>query len=312
MQDSAINLDKTTERKGVVVILGVGIAQGMLAGYWLWLLHVPAIEISGYRAIFGCITLFAFFLVPGIWKEFKVDCKKTRNWFFIGLASFVNYLIWFLLPWSVQHNYVLEIGLGQYIQPLGCILAGFIIFQQKLSKLKVLALFVAGSGVLTMAVLYGSVPWLALTVGLMSAAYLVLRKQALMGAVTGLILETLFNALTAIIFLSFYYTSSDFNFLEYSSDTIILLYGAGALTVGIQLIFVYGISRVSMVTIGFSSYVTPTVTVLIGLIFANEVLEGARLVGFIFIWIALSIYSIDIVQTYKKEHKKSVSYSDKC
>ena len=300
MQDAAINFDKMTERKGIAAILGVGVIQGMLAGYWLWLMHVPAIEVSGYRAIFGCLTLLLLFFIPGTLKEFKEDCKNPRNWTFIGAASLVNYLIWFLLPWSVQNNYVLEMGLGQYIQPLGCILSGLIIFHQKLSRLKVIALLVAGSGVLAMAVLYGTIPWLALTVGLMSAAYLVLRKQAPMSTSTGLILETALNAFLAIIILGFYHNSTDATILNYDFDTIALLYGAGALTVGIQLVFVYGISRVSMVTIGFSSYITPTVTVLIGLIFANEVLEGAKLVGFIFIWVALSIYSVDILKTAKK------------
>lgn len=309
MQDAATNFDKTTQRKGIAAILGVGVVQGMLAAYWLWLLQVPAIEISGYRAIFGCITLLFFFLVPGIWREFKEDCKILQNWIFIGAASLVNYLIWFLLPWSVQNNYVLEIGLGQYIQPLGCILAGLIIFHQKLSKLKIIALIVAGSGVLTMAVIYGTIPWLALTVGLMSAAYLVLRKQAPMGTLTGLILETSLNAITALFFLSFYYSSNDLSLFDYDVSTIALLCGAGALTVGIQLVFVYGISRVSMVTIGFSSYITPTVTVLIGLIFTNEVLEGARLIGFIFIWVALSIYSVDILQTQKKNNKGYKKFS---
>ena len=52
-----------------------------------------------------------------------------------------------------------EAALGYYLTPLLNVAAGMLLFGERLSRLKALALIIAGIGVLSVAVLVGSWPW---------------------------------------------------------------------------------------------------------------------------------------------------------
>ena len=72
---------------------------------------------------------------------------------------------WGVYVWAVAEQAVTEAALGYYLTPLLNVAAGMLLFGERLSRLKVLALGIAGIGVLSVALLVGSWPWFGLAVG---------------------------------------------------------------------------------------------------------------------------------------------------
>lgn len=300
MQDAAVSLDAKTARKGLLGILIAAVGQGTIPLYWILLRDVPAEAAICYRAVFGLIFMLFFLLAARLRKEFLHDLTEKRNWIYIGLAGTVNYFVWFLLVWGAQNGFVLDLGFGQFVQPLFCALMGMVIFKQKLSWMKSAALGIVFLGVALMFFIYGALPWLALLVGFFSAYYLVLRKQGPAGCVSGLIFENFFNSLIAVPMLLWLGGTSLAPITECRADLLILLFGAGAVTSITQIIFVYGVQRSTMVTMGFSGYLSPIITVFVGIVFCGEVLTTEKAVGFSCIFFALVLFLADTMKTVKQ------------
>lgn len=299
MQDMAVHLDRKTAQKGLLGILIAAIGQGTIPLYWILLSAVKAEVAICYRAIFGFIFMLLFLLAWNLRQEFLQDIKIKRNWIYIGFAGTVNFFVWFLLVWGAQNGFVLDLGFGQFVQPLFCALMGMIIFKQTLGCLKTIGLLIVFTGVGLMFFIYGSFPWLALLVGFFSAYYLVLRKQAPAGCISGLIFENFFNTLLAVPLL-FLIGPESFSMFAFSScHLIILLFGAGCITSITQIIFVYGVQRSTMVTMGFTGYLSPIITVFVGVVFCNEVVSVDKIVGFSCIGVALVLVFIDTLRTAK-------------
>jgi chloramphenicol-sensitive protein RarD len=77
----------------------------------------------------------------------------------------------------------------------------------------------------------------------------------------------------------------------------ILLFGAGAATVTPLLLFNGAATRLPLSTVGLLQYLTPTMMFLIGVFINNEDMAPTKLIGFIFIWLALIILSRDLIKS---------------
>lgn len=306
MQDSAVNLDSKTARKGLMGILIAALGQGTIPLYWILLGEVEAEAAICYRAVFGLIFMLMFLGLYSVRREFLEDITVKNNWIYIGLAATVNFFVWFLLVWGAQNGFVLDLGFGQFVQPLFCALMGMLIFRQKLGMLKAFALGTVFTGVGCMFVIYGSFPWLALLVGFFSAYYLVLRKQAPAGCASGLIFENFFNTLLAVPLLLWLGDPAFQVFADHRYGLIMLLFGSGVITSVTQIIFVYGVQRSTMVTMGFSGYLSPVITVFVATVFCGEPLTMDKIVGFSFIAAALVMFLADTVRTSRQISKLNV------
>lgn len=300
MRDTATTLDAATRRKGALALLGVFVGWGFMPMYWMLLRHISAVEILSYRSIyaFGWALLILFLAREG--TLLRDGLRIKANWIYIGLGSCLHMCIWFLYVWGTTSEHILDVGLGQYIQPLASILAGVLVFRQRLSRLKAIAAGVAACGVLIMSLLYGVIPWLALSIGVMSAFFPALRKQAPASVLPGMVMEMGFNSLTGLVILLWMAEGDATALFNYDSTTLWLLVGAGFLTAIPQSIYVYGLQRSTMLTLGFMQYTMPTVTVIVGVTFGGEVLSQAKLTGFVFVWIALVLYGIDQFRTVRQ------------
>jgi chloramphenicol-sensitive protein RarD len=75
--------------------------------------------------------------------------------------------------------------------------------------------------------------------------------------------------------------------------TNLWLLAAGPFTAIPLLLFAAGARRVSMTTLGLLQYIGPTIAFMLGIWVFHEPFTSARLVGFVFIWSALVVYSAD-------------------
>ena len=91
------------------------------------------------------------------------------------------------------------------------------------------------------------------------------------------------------------YGLNDFNFSNISLSLILLL--AGPMTVIPLFLYVRGVELSGLGATGMIFYITPTFQFLLGYFYYDEPFSVAKLVSFIFIWIAVIIYLKDLYET---------------
>jgi chloramphenicol-sensitive protein RarD len=155
-----------------------------------------------------------------------------------------------------------------------------------------LAFFLAFLAVLNLTVHFGSIPWISISLALTFGLYGLLKKMVGAGAITGLTLETLIMLIPALIYLIFVHQTGYGSFSTDSLTTSILLIGAGIVTAVPLLLFSSGTLSLSLTIVGFLQYISPTLTLLLGVFLYHESFTAAHLISFALIWIGLIIFTV--------------------
>ena len=150
-----------------------------------------------------------------------------------------------------------------------------------------------------MTILYGQFPWISLYLAGTWAFYGLLRKKSPLGAVEGLFLETAVLSLFSLTYI-FYITNAGEGFFLSSWTTSLLLVGTGIISGLPLIIFIVAARLINFSLIGIIQYIYPTLIFLIGFLIYDEPLNQAKLIGFVFIWAALIIYSLEAVFYIKR------------
>jgi chloramphenicol-sensitive protein RarD len=204
-------------------------------------------------------------------KGFKTNRKQL---YALIIASILISTNWFLYIWAVNNDQMIEASLGYYINPLVSVILGMVVFKEKLSTAQYLSFGFAFTGVLILTVSYGRFPWIAIVLAV------------------GLTLETLVVTPIAFIYMIILFMDGKQAFLHVSLSSDLLLIGAGAATAVPLLYFAKGAQKIPMSMLGFLQYIAPTITLILGIFVYHEHFTKLHLLSFMFIWLALTIYSV--------------------
>jgi chloramphenicol-sensitive protein RarD len=147
--------------------------------------------------------------------------------------------------------------------------------------------------VLWLAVQAGHPPWIALILAFSFGGYGLLRKVGALGALEGLTLETLILAPLAVGVLAVLSWQGRSAFVQGDAFTLGWLLFGGPMTALPLLLFAAGARRITLTTMGILQYISPSLQFAIGVWLFHEPFQSARFVGFVLIWLALVIYSIE-------------------
>ncbi|MCK6361422.1 EamA family transporter RarD, partial [Streptococcus agalactiae] len=84
---------------------------------------------------------------------------------------------------------------------------------------------------------------------------------------------------------------------------LVLLSLSGIITAVPLLLFAEAIKRAPLNIIGFIQYINPTIQLLLALSIFKETIVSGEVIGFIFIWLAILVFSIGQVHTMLKKGK---------
>jgi chloramphenicol-sensitive protein RarD len=199
---------------------------------------------------------------------------------------------WLVYVWAVNDGRVVEASLGYFIAPLVNVLLGYFVLRERPRRAQWWALAVAGLGVLWLAIFSVSLPWVGLFLAASFGMYGLMRKTAPLGAIEGFALETLLLAPLAAGLLA-WRVSHGGGAAEGGAGILALLALAGPLTALPLLLFVAGARRIPLTTLGLLQYISPTIQFALGVWLFHEPFSGPRLVGFLFIWAALVMYTAE-------------------
>ena len=80
----------------------------------------------------------------------------------------------------------------------------------------------------------------------------------------------------------------------------LLLAGCGILTVIPLVLTSYAVKHATFITVSFSQYITPTIQLVLGIAVLGEQVPVSRFISFTVIWLALVIYSVDVLRQHHR------------
>lgn len=281
-------------RLGIFYGLGAYLLWGVLPIYWKLLQHVEAMEILASRFLWSAVFVFLLLLATGklniFMQETKVIFSTKKTACCMVLAAIMISFNWGIFIWAVEAGRIVETSMGYYISPLMNVLFGVVFLRERLAKLQIAAVSCAAVGIGVIIVHNGGLPWVALTLPLTFAFYGLLKKIIVAQPMTSILLETLLISPLAAGYL--YYLSINEGTVYQSCDmnTLLLLAGAGAVTATPMLLFTACARKLPLNIVGFLQYISPSISLMIGVLIYGEPFTGTTATAFGCIWAGLALF----------------------
>jgi chloramphenicol-sensitive protein RarD len=151
-----------------------------------------------------------------------------------------------------------------------------------------------------MGLYFQEIPAVALILAFTFGVYGLLRKTMPVDSISGLMLETSLIAPFALIYIIYLNYIGALSFLHTNTLTNILLASAGLISALPLIIFVKATRILTYATIGVLMYVWPTMVFIIAIFVFEEPFNLIQLIGFIFIWVSLGLYTWHLIIREKR------------
>ena len=265
--------------EGVRFALLAYVSWGLFPFFWKMMKDIPAIEILFHRIFWA----FIFYTILRVYKEKKVlglSGLKTKEIFYLLLASIFLTTNWFLYIYAVNSGQVVEASLAYFINPLVNILVGVLFLKESLKKHHKVAIAIVSVGVVILTLEAHRLPIIAIALALLFSFYGYIRKRLPIESLAGGQLETFFVVPVAI----FYFFSNNNSLLAHSSYQWGLIVASGVVT-GLPLLwFTEAVKRLPYYLMGFFQFLAPTLTFISARVFFKEEMSPLKFMGFVFIW----------------------------
>ena len=283
--------------KGILLVLSGYLMWGCFPLYWALLNHVNPSEVLIHRMIWAVpVLIFLVHFKPSWKNNFKDSISSKKELFFLFITAVLITINWGGYIYAVNLGRVVEASMGYFLSPVINMIGGYIFFQERISKLKQLAVIFATVGALYYVFSGDSLPWLGFLVGFTFSAYGIARKGMASSAVPGLYIETLLLLPFILLFSLWFYANYDLAIFNVNLSTDILLILSGIVTVIPLALFTAGTKLLPMTTVGILFLITPTLQFLVGYVLYGESVNFNQLLGFMAVWIGLIVYCYALIK----------------
>jgi chloramphenicol-sensitive protein RarD len=279
--------------RGLWYAIGCYFIWGFIPVYIKLLGNVPAPQLLSHRIIWSFTSLIAVILISGQLRRLGKSIRNRQILQVYSAAAILIGINWFTYVWAVGANYIVEASLGYFINPLISVFLGVFFLKEKLRAWQWAPICIASIGVGYLTFAYGKLPWIALVLAVTFGIYGMVKKKAQLNSLYGLTLETGILLLPAIIYIAHMETAGKGVVLNAGMPTILLLMGAGVITVVPLLMFATAVKSIPLNVIGLLQYIAPTLQFFAGVVIYREPFNLNKLIGFGIIWAALVIFGIE-------------------
>lgn len=283
-------------KQGIFFGLTAYVLWGILPVYWKALELVSPFEILSSRFMWSCVFVFLLIIFQKKWplftKEVKQVFSNVKTGAAMAAAGITISFNWGTFIWAVNNGHIVETSMGYYINPLVSILFAVVFLRERLDKMQLAAITCAFIGVASMVYSFGKIPWVSLTLAFTFALYGLLKKILPVSALTSIMLETLLITPLALVYEYSLWQQGVSFYASGNLQVIMMLTGAGVVTAIPLLLFTAGARLLPLKIIGFLQYISPTLTLLIGVFVYNEAFTASHLLAFGWIWAALLLFIV--------------------
>ena len=296
---NVLNENNRDYRIGLICVLASQLIWGFLPAYWQALVPIPSWVIILYRMttmfIYSYIAARMRYTKEEIWTPLKEKGAVVR-YLIAGALLTAN---WSIYIWAMTTGHMIQSSIGYYLEPIVICLFGVVIFKEKFTRYNLTAVVFAAAALIVMLIHYGQLPGVALGIAFTWATYSAIKKSSKNPPLVELVYETMFYAVFAVI-----------------GILVIETKGMGALSLGVPgkyaLMFLSGLvtlipialfgsaaKKVSLLIIGLTQYISPSITLLLGIFVYKEPIDRVQLLSFAVIWIGLVFFTYGEYKNHK-------------
>jgi len=287
-------------RRGLIYGASAYLLWGLFPLYWPLLEPAGTVEILAQRMAWSLIVMTILLGITRGFGRVRAVIAARRQLRLLLAAAVVVTVNWGVYIYGVNSHHVVETSLGYFINPLFTILLGVFVLGERLRRAQWAAVGIGTVAVLVIAVDYGRPPWIALTLATSFGLYGLFKKRAAVGAVDSMAVETGAMFVPAVIALAVVAAQGNLAFGSHGVGNSLLLAGTGLVTAVPLLLFAAGTRRLPLSVIGLLQYLAPVLQFSVGVGIRHEPLPPAELVGFLLVWVALVVLTVDGLRAQRR------------
>lgn len=295
VNSAAIRGAQTT---GALYAITAYLLWGLLPLYFLLLAPTGAWELVAWRVVLSLVFCLILLTVTRGWTALGAIIRRPKLLALTALAGALIYINWQVFVIGTLNDQVVETSLGYFINPITTVLLGVFVLRERIRVAQWVAIGIAAVAVVVIVVVYGSFPWIALSLTASFGVYGLIKKKIgpAVDAVSGLTLESFWLIPIAVVQLILVATTpAGITMGQNGVWHAVLLAFAGVATAVPLLLFAAGTRRIDLTLIGMIQFITPIMQFLLGVVVLGEAMPPARWAGFILVWIAIAVFVVDML-----------------
>ncbi|MFC0680780.1 EamA family transporter RarD [Lysobacter korlensis] len=298
----------STQGAGLAFAVGAYGLWGLLPVYFLSLEPTGPVEIVAWRIVLSLVFCFLLLAVTRGWASLRRTILDRRAMLLLGLAGALIVVNWLTYVVATLTGHVVEAALGYFLNPIVTVLLGVLVLHERLRPAQWAAIGISAVAALVLAVGYGSVPVVALTLAFSFGFYGLVKKKVgpNVDAIVGLTVETAWLTPLALGGLAILAATTGLTLGAAGPVHLVLLLSAGVVTAVPLLFFAAAARRLPLTLVGLVQYLAPLLQFVLGVTVLAEPMPIERWVGFGLVWLALLVLSIDLVVAGRSPRRASL------
>ncbi|WP_394248194.1 EamA family transporter RarD [Arthrobacter pityocampae] len=293
------------------VLFGIGAygLWGLLPLYFLVLAPAGPVEIVANRVLWSLIFCALLLTVLRSWRPVLTALRTPRIVGTLTVAALLIAVNWLVYTYGVTTGQAIEAALGYFINPIVSVLLGVVVLREKLRPLQWTAIGMGILAVIVLAIGYGAVPWIALTLAFSFGLYGFAKKKvgSRVDAISSLSIETVVLAPIALAVMLWLGSTGTATLTTEGGGHFWIMAASGVITAVPLIFFGAAARRLPLTTIGLLQYLAPVLQFLLALLVLHEEMPFERWVGFSLVWVGLILLTVDMLRTVRRQPKPSQS-----
>jgi chloramphenicol-sensitive protein RarD len=291
---------------GLLAAVGAYGLWGLLPVYFIALMPTGPVEIVAWRILLSLVFCLIIIAATRSFPALGSLLADKRILLLSAVAAVLIAINWHVYVYASLSGFILEAALGYFTNPIVTVALGVVFLREKLRPAQWFAVALSVVAVVVLAVGYGTVPVIALSLAFSFGfyGYVKNRMGPRVSAVGGLTLETAWLVPLAIGELIVLAALGSLTFATIDTLHTTLLIFAGVVTAIPLLLFAAAARRLPLTVVGFVQYLAPLLQFLFGVIVMGEEMPLERWVGFSLVWLALIVLSTDAVRARRRSRRR--------
>ncbi|MCQ9616875.1 EamA family transporter RarD [Paenalcaligenes niemegkensis] len=294
-------------RKGIGLSVGASVLFAVLYYYATLLKPLEGTEIFAWRVVLGVPALALVITRLKRWSEVLLVLKRMlRDFRYLLLQLACSVLfgvqLW-LFVWAPLHQKALDVSMGYFLLPLMMVLAGRLIYKEKLSTMQWIAVTFASLGVLHELLQSYSFSWATALVVFGYPPYFVLRRFLNVGSLTSLFFDFGFLLIPAAYIL----LSQEVSFVQQFGENWSLYWKVllfGIISSAALLGYLTASRLLPLGLFGILGYVEPVLLFWVAFLLLGEPVQAHDWFTYIPIWIAVLLVATEGFIAWRKSAAK--------
>lgn len=303
MATTVIESEDQHSGQGLIYGLGAYGLWGLIPLYFRLVRHVAPLEVLAHRAAWSFVVLVLIVAVSRRWSDVRKSLTDFRTVLMLGLSTLMIAINWLTFIYAVASGQLLQASLGYFVTPLVNVLLGVVVLGESLRPSQKGSIALAALGVLVLAVMVGTLPWIAILLALSFSLYGLLRKTMPVAGLVGLMVETLAMTPLALLYLGYRVETGTATATDAATWGLLSL--SGVITSVPLLLFVGAARRLRLSTLGILQYLSPTLQFLLAVFAFGEPFSMAQVASFLCTWAAVGLYATDALAVSRAKASES-------